>query len=177
MPCRASLFPFCALVLLGCAESAEQAAVAPEPFAPRAPALAPAVAPTAARATPPAPSAIAQAPAPTASAPPPLSGSTGGPPPFASDAGAVAPTACGPGRVKAKLQAIAGACQKDARSVCGTVTVHAGANGKSVNVKVNVNSTSSTDPFTTCVTRHVNSVEWECATAGSDITVTLDCGR
>jgi hypothetical protein len=77
--------------------------------------------------------------------------------------------------VKTKLQAIVDGCQKNARSVCGTVTVHAGSDGKSVNVKVNVNSTSSADPFTSCVTRHVNAVKWECAAPGGDITVLLDC--
>lgn len=158
----------------GCESGVQRAAVAPTSPAPSATPAAPAVpSPPAAAASP--PSSPASAPAPSASAPPPLTGSTNGPTPFATAAHAEPSAACGPGAVKAKLQAIVDACHKHAQAVCGAVTVHAGADGKSVSVQVNLNSTSSTDPFTSCVTRHVNSVEWECATPGSNITVQLGC--
>jgi hypothetical protein len=147
--------------VLGCAAPQNPPEAAP---APAAPALAPA--PPAA--APSAPSAVAS----TEEKPAALrAASDGGIAPSASQRG----TACAPDTIRRTLAEVVAHCRRDAAALCGEIKVRASADGKSVQVSLDIAKDSFDDSFSRCVTSRLDAVAWACTLPGSDTTFDLGC--
>jgi hypothetical protein len=139
-----------------------------------APEATPATAPVpvpAPAASPPAPSApLASSPA---QDPAPLrAGTDGG---FApSTSGRVAPT-CAADTIRRTLEAVVAECRPKGAALCGEIKVRASADGKSVQVALDVTKDSFDDSFSRCVTSKLDAVAWRCTLPGSDTTLDLGC--
>jgi hypothetical protein len=108
----------------------------------------------------------------TAHKPAPLrEASDGGFAPSLSQRGA----ACAPDTIRRTLADVVAHCRRDAAALCGEIKVRASADGKHVQVSLDIAKDSFDDSFSRCVTSRLDAVAWACTLPGSDTTFDLGC--
>lgn len=148
--------------LTGCASTGTPAEIAPVPTdQPPAPAET-ILAPSAPRPN-----------APASEEPAPLQAGTDGG--FAPSTGQRTTTTCAPDTIRRTLEEVVGQCRRGASALCGEIKVRASADGKRVQVTLDVTKDSFDDSFSKCVTSKLDAVAWRCTLPGSDTTLDLGC--
>lgn len=140
---------------------------APPGSASGTPAASPQVTPTPTVALPPSAAPPATSKSTEPEEPPPLVGSVGKVP--ASEM----PQTCSPATVRERLTQLTNTCRGDMKGVCGKLLVQAKHGEEDVAVSFDVGDGVDTKSFVGCVTKAMQSVRWECAEPGKDISLDL----